>query len=69
MSTAVKNNTPGNFEKALRRAKEFVDVHPSQAPLITINSWNEWTESSYLQPDDINGYGYLKAVKNVFLND
>ena len=35
-------------------------------PLITINSWNEWTETSYLQPDNLYGYGYLEAVKRVF---
>lgn len=62
----VKNNTPENFEKALVMAKEFVDSHPDQAPLITLNSWNEWTETSYLQPDDLYGYGNLKAVKKVF---
>jgi hypothetical protein len=62
----VKNNTPENFEKALTLAKEFVDAHPNQAPLITINSWNEWTETSYLQPCTIYGYGYLEAVRKVF---
>jgi len=31
-----------------------------------IDSWNEWTETSYLQPDDLYGYGYLEAVRNVF---
>jgi hypothetical protein len=62
----VKNNTPENIEKALLLAKEYIDNHPNQAPLITINSWNEWTESSYLQPDDLYGYGYLEAVKKVF---
>ena len=36
-------------------------------PLITINSWNEWTEMSYLEPDDVYGYGYLEAVRDVFL--
>ena len=41
-------------------------LHPGQPPLITINSWNEWTESSYLEPDDLYGYGYLEAVKRVF---
>jgi len=62
----VKNNTPENFETALRMAKDYVDAHPGQAPLITINSWNEWTETSYLQPCSMFGYGYLKAVKKVF---
>ena len=61
----MKNNTPENFEKALRIAKAFVDKH-CELPLITINSWNEWTETSYLEPDDVNGYGYLEAVKKVF---
>ena len=65
-SAIVKNNTPENFEKALRDAKAYVDAHPNQAPLITINSWNEWTETSYLQPCNIFGYGYLEAIKKVF---
>ena len=62
----VKNNTPENFEKALIMAKEYADRHPGQVPLITINSWNEWTETSYLQPCTMYGYGYLEAVKRVF---
>jgi len=63
----VKNNKPENFEKALIEAKKFVDAHPNQAPLITINSWNEWTETSYLMPCTMFGYGYLEAVKKVFV--
>lgn len=65
-SGVVKNNTPENFEKALVRAKAYADAHPGQVPLITINSWNEWTETSYLQPCTLYGYGYLEAVKRVF---
>ncbi|MBQ7565644.1 MAG: glycoside hydrolase family 99-like domain-containing protein [Oscillospiraceae bacterium] len=64
----ITNNTPENFEKALRLAKTYVDEHPLPAPLITINAWNEWTETSYLQPDDLYGYGYLDAVKKVFVD-
>ena len=62
----MKNNTPENVRKASQKAKQYVDNHSKQAPLITINSWNEWTENSYLQPDDLYGYGYLKAAKEVF---
>lgn len=65
----VKNNTPENIEKGLRMAKEYIDGHPEQKPLITINSWNEWTETSYLEPDDLYGYGYLEAIKKVFISE
>lgn len=65
----VRNNTPENFEKALVMAKAYADAHPGQAPLITINSWNEWTETSYLQPCTMFGYGYLNAVKKVFMDE
>jgi hypothetical protein len=62
----VTNNTPAQIQKALERARAYADAHPDQPPLITVNSWNEWTETSYLQPDDLHGYGYLEAVKAVF---
>lgn len=57
------------FERALRMAKQYVDTHDLPARLITVNSWNEWTEGSYLQPDDRPGYGYLEAVKAALKND
>ena len=60
------NNTPDNIKKALMQAKAYVDSHDLPVPLVTINSWNEWTETSYLQPDNVYGYGYLEAVKEVF---
>ncbi|MBE6551663.1 MAG: hypothetical protein E7665_05945 [Ruminococcaceae bacterium] len=61
-----KNNTPENFENGLRLASDYLDQHPELHRLVTLNSWNEWTETSYLQPDTKYGYGYLEAVKRVF---
>ena len=64
----VMNSTPAKFEAALKRAKDWSDANtPKGYPkLITVNSWNEWTEGSYLEPDAKLGFGYLDAVKNVF---
>ena len=68
----MKNNTPEAFEKALVAAKDYTDKmlekHPERPALITINSWNEWTETSYLEPDDFYGYGYLEAIKKIFVD-
>ena len=62
----MRNNTPDHIKKALIQAKEYVDTHHLPSPLVIINSWNEWTETSYLQPDNLYGYGYLEAVRDVF---
>ncbi|MBP3692242.1 MAG: glycoside hydrolase family 99-like domain-containing protein [Clostridia bacterium] len=58
------NNTPENFKKCLLAVKEYCDKTDTR--LITVNSWNEWTETSYLEPDNLYGYGYLEAIKEVF---
>lgn len=62
----MRNNTPEEVKKGFEMAKAFSDKY-NTTPLITINSWNEWTEMSYLEPDDVYGYGYLEAVRDVFL--
>ena len=65
----VRNSNPADFERYARRIKSWADANiPGTMPkLITVNSWNEWTEGGYLEPDDHFGYGYLNAIWNVFL--
>jgi hypothetical protein len=54
------------FAAGLRGAKEFVTRDGAGYSEVTINAWNEWTEGSYLLPDEANGYAFLEAVKDVF---
>ena len=64
----VLDSTPEKFEAVLRRAKDWIDANPQPGMpnLVTVNSWNEWTEGSYLEPDTVNGLGYLEAIRRVF---
>ena len=59
-------NEPDKFAAGLREARAYLDARPELPRLVTINSWNEWTESSYLLPDTDHGMGYLEAVREVF---
>jgi hypothetical protein len=63
----VQGNTPENFGKALRSARDFLDRRTDlKHKILTINSWNEWTEGSYLEPDTRNEYAYLDQIRKVF---
>ncbi|RLD89185.1 MAG: hypothetical protein DRJ29_16695, partial [Bacteroidetes bacterium] len=59
------NKSPVAFSSFLQKAKDYCDEHPEQAKLITVFSWNEWIEGSYLLPDMKYGFSHLEAVKKV----
>ena len=66
-TSVVVNNTPAAFKAALQSARSF--ARANLAPddrIITLNSWNEWTEGSHLEPDTATGMAYLDAVREVF---
>ena len=59
-------NDPVEFRRALEAAKVHFGKRRIHPPVLTINSWNEWTEGSYLEPDTRHGMGYLDAIREVF---
>lgn len=62
----IVGNTPAAFKNALIQAKEFMDTRSKKIKVLTINSWNEWTEGSYLEPDTVHKMEYLDAIEEVF---
>jgi len=64
--TAILEDDPVVFKEALQRVKEHVSRPECKQKIITINAWNEWTESSYLLPDTEHGTVYTDAIREYF---
>ncbi|MDR1284012.1 MAG: glycoside hydrolase family 99-like domain-containing protein [Opitutaceae bacterium] len=60
----LAGNTPERFGRALRETRERLLASDAPLKIITLNAWNEWTEGSYLEPDERHGLAYLQAIKN-----
>ena len=65
-SKILTDSTPAQFEKNLRKAKEFIESDAYTGNFLMLHSWNEWTEGAYVLPDRENGYGHLEAIRKVF---
>jgi hypothetical protein len=60
----ITEGTPRLFGEFLGKALDFVEEQNTSPRLITVNSWNEWSEGSYLEPDTVHGNTYMEAVKD-----
>ena len=64
--TVIKNATPEKFEQYLTSLLQIAKKQNKQYVLLV--AWNEWSEGAYLEPDTINEYRYLEALKNALQN-
>ena len=55
----VMEPDPAAFGKLLR------DLAASDPGVVFINAWNEWTEGSYLEPDEKHGFALLETIAAV----
>jgi hypothetical protein len=58
------NCTPELFGKAVDKALEVVKDKDDEHRIIFLQSWNEWGEGNYMEPDLLFGHGYLDALRN-----
>ncbi len=40
-----------------------------KSKLVMLSNWNEYGEGTYISPSGLNGFGYMDAVRSVFLKD
>jgi hypothetical protein len=62
----VLGNTPERFGRLCQQAADHAADERHRAFAVFINAWNEWTEGSYLLPEERTGNAYLEALKVAF---
>jgi len=65
-SASFTNNTPDLFRANLAAAKKWAEEDPKKPGAVYINGWNEYTEGTYLIPNNFDSDGFLRAVAAVF---
>lgn len=57
----VHGATPDKFGYYM---KKLINISKKQnKEYVFVTAWNEWGEGAYLEPDEMNGYAYLEALK------
>ena len=59
-------NKPELFEGLCKDAARHVWEDPAGPFAVFLNAWNEWTEGSYLLPEERTGTAYLDAILRAF---
>jgi hypothetical protein len=57
------NATPENFYLGAKKAIDLVSKKPFENRIIFLNSWNEWGEGSYMEPDTKYGKGFISQLR------
>ena len=62
--------TPEVFKQVAEKAIQIVKDKTPEHQIVFIQSWNEWGEGNYMEPDIKYGKGYInalaKAIKNIY---
>ena len=59
----IRDETPAEFGELLRTWKRYAE--PREVPLLTVASWNEWTEGHAVAPCDRHGDGMMRQLREI----
>lgn len=57
--------TPDSFKEQIKKALETVCDKQDEHKIIYLQSWNEWGEGNYVEPDLKYGKAFLNAIRDV----
>lgn len=63
------NNTPKEFRRAVENAIRCVENKQPEHRIIFLNSWNEWGEGAYMEPDLRYGKAFIQTLRSVLDGD
>jgi hypothetical protein len=58
------NSTPREFRKQIEQCMKIIKNKDDEYKIIFLQSWNEWGEGNYVEPDLKYGKGYLYALRD-----
>ena len=61
------NNSPEAFKNSIETACQLIRNKNSEHRILFLQSWNEWGEGNYVEPDIKYGHAYLDAIRNVII--
>lgn len=62
-------STPEKFRVAIRMALDKIKDKTDEHKILFLNSWNEWGEGSYMEPDIVFGHQYLDVLREEIAGD
>lgn len=68
-ATVFNGASPDSFQRWFQQLAATMPERNLPENFIFLNAWNEWSEGTYLEPDERHGYAYLEAVRSVLLGE
>ena len=62
-----RDRTPRAGRNALKEVLNKISKKTDEHKILFLDSWNEWGEGSYMEPDIVFGHQYLEVLRNEIL--